>query len=191
MFPFWESIVAPVIRATGAKRFVEIGALRGENTQQIIDRLSEWVGFTPLQNVTGEPAISLPLGYDTIVGDGGHPLSGGQRQLIALARAVVGEPPLVVLDEPNSNLDGPGEEALVNCVNALKRKGSTVILVSHRPQLVRNLDKLLLIKDGELVAFGESEDVWKELGRPVVIKRGAIPAEPGAAAMIEAASHAG
>ena len=114
----------------------------------------------------------LPLGYDTRIGDGGHQLSGGQRQLIALARAVVGEPPFLVLDEPNSNLDGPGEEALSACLNRLKSAGSTIILISHRPQLVRQLDKLLLLKEGQLVSFGVAEDVWKELGRPVVVKRG-------------------
>lgn len=115
----------------------------------------------------------LPLGYDTVIGEGGHPISGGQRQLIALARAVVGLPPLVVLDEPNSNLDGPGEDSLMKCLDRLKEIGSTVILVSHRPQLVRQLDKLLLIKEGQMVAFGDSGDVWKDLGRPVVVKRGA------------------
>ncbi len=114
----------------------------------------------------------LPLGYDTRVGEGGHQLSGGQRQLIAVARAVVGEPPFLVLDEPNSNLDGPGEEALAACLNRLRSAGSTIVLVSHRPQLVRQLDKLLLLKDGQLVSFGAADEVWKELGRPVVVKRG-------------------
>jgi len=114
----------------------------------------------------------LPLGYDTRIGEGGHQLSGGQRQLIALARAVVGEPPFLVLDEPNSNLDGPGEEALAACLNRLRAAGSTIILVSHRPQLVRQLDKLLLLKDGQLVSFGNADEVWKELGRPVMVKRG-------------------
>ena len=111
----------------------------------------------------------LPLGYDTLIGDGGHPLSGGQRQLVALARAVVGLPSLVVLDEPNANLDGPGEEALMRCIGRLKEVGSTVVVISHRPQLVRGLDKLLLLKEGQLVAFGESEEIWRELGRPTPV----------------------
>ena len=115
----------------------------------------------------------LPRGYDTRVGEGGHQLSGGQRQLIALARAVVGDPRFLVLDEPNSNLDGPGEEALTNCLNTLREGGTTTVLISHRPHLVRHLDKLLLLKDGALVSFGATEDVWSELGRPVVVKRGA------------------
>ena len=133
----------------------------------------------------------LPLGYDTPIGDGGHPLSGGQRQLVALARAVVGRPALVVLDEPNASLDGPGEDALVQCVGRLKEAGSTVVLISHRPQLVRSLDRLLLIKDGEMVAFGENEDVWKELGRPVAVKRGAaLAALAERTALSEAPSHA-
>lgn len=119
----------------------------------------------------------LPLGYDTRVGEGGHQLSGGQRQLIALARAVVGEPRLLVLDEPNSNLDGPGENALTSCLEHLRQAGTTIVLVSHRPHLVRNLDKLLLLKDGALVSFGVTEDVWAEMGRPVVVKRGAAKIE--------------
>lgn len=114
----------------------------------------------------------LPRGYDTRVGEGGHQLSGGQRQLIALARAVVGDPRFLVLDEPNSNLDGPGEEALGACLEQLRAGGTTIVLVSHRPHLVRNLDKLLLLKDGALVAFGATADVWSELGRPMVVKRG-------------------
>lgn len=119
----------------------------------------------------------LPLGYDTQVGEGGHQLSGGQRQLIALARAVAGEPRLLVLDEPNSNLDGPGESALLSCLQALRESGTTIVLISHRPQLVRSLDKLLLLKDGALVSFGATDDVWAEMGRPVVVKRGAARIE--------------
>lgn len=122
----------------------------------------------------------LPLGYDTRIGEGGHQLSGGQRQLIALARAVVGEPSFLVLDEPNSNLDGPGEEALAACLSRLRAAGSTIVLISHRPQLVRQLDKLLLLKDGQMVSFGPADEVWKELGRPVVVKRGTPDSVEGA-----------
>lgn len=120
----------------------------------------------------------LPMGYDTVIGEGGHPISGGQKQLIALARAVIGRPSLVVLDEPNSNLDGPGEDALRGCIEQLRSAGSTVVLVSHRPNLVQGLDKILLLKDGEVVAFGDAPDVLQELGRPVVKRRVREPDGP-------------
>lgn len=120
----------------------------------------------------------LPQGYDTMIGEGGFQLSGGQRQLVALARAVVGKPALVVLDEPNSNLDGPGEEALASCIQHLRDNGSTLVLISHRPQIVRHLDKLLLLKEGQLVSFGKSEEVWEKLGRPAIVKRVAAVDDP-------------
>ena len=115
--------------------------------------------------------LRLPQGYDTVVGAGGFALSGGQRQLIGLARAVAGNPAMVVLDEPNANLDGPGEGALMNCIAKLGEAGTTVVMISHRPNLVNQLDKTVLLKEGEMVAFGETEDVYARLGRPVLVKK--------------------
>jgi PrtD family type I secretion system ABC transporter len=117
--------------------------------------------------------LRLPKGYDTEIGDGGHPISGGQRQLIALARAVAGNPSLVVLDEPNSNLDGPAEEALVACMAQLKERGVTVVLITHRPNLVRDLDHAVVLREGEVVSAGSTENVFKRLGRPIVVKSAA------------------
>jgi ABC-type protease/lipase transport system fused ATPase/permease subunit len=115
--------------------------------------------------------LRLPRGYDTQIGPGGHPISGGQRQLIGLARAVVGNPSLVVLDEPNSNLDGPGEDALRSCVRALEEAGTTLVMISHRSDLVQQMRKVVLLKDGEVVGFGETEEVYRKLGRrPTVVK---------------------
>ncbi|MEJ8572053.1 ATP-binding cassette domain-containing protein [Microbaculum marinum] len=118
-----------------------------------------------------EMILRLPMGYDTLIGPGGHPVSGGQRQLIGLARAVVGSPSMVVLDEPNSNLDGPGEDALMRCVASLKASGVTVVMVSHRASLIRQLDKTVLLKEGQMVGFGETEEVYAQLGRPVLVKK--------------------
>jgi ATP-binding cassette subfamily C protein/ATP-binding cassette subfamily C protein EexD len=107
--------------------------------------------------------LRLPQGYDTEIGDGGQHLSGGQRQLIGLARAMFGSPKLVVLDEPNSNLDGDAEQALIRGLEELKRRGTTVVLVSHRPTLVQGVDKVLLMRDGAVEAFGPRAEVLKRL----------------------------
>lgn len=114
--------------------------------------------------------LRLPKGYETPL-DENLLFSGGQRQLIALARAIIGQPAVVVLDEPNSNLDGPGEEALVACIQNLKERGTTVILITHRPNLVVHLDHAAVLRDGMMVSFGTTEDVFKRLGRPTVIKK--------------------
>lgn len=110
-----------------------------------------------------EMILRLPQGYDTEIGDGGQHLSGGQRQLIGLARAMFGNPKMVVLDEPNSNLDGDAEQALIRGLEQLRARGTTVILVSHRPTLVQGVDKVLLLRDGAVEAFGPRAEVLKRL----------------------------
>ncbi len=114
--------------------------------------------------------LRLPRGYDTLIGPGGYPISGGQKQLVGLARAVVGNPSLVVLDEPNSNLDGPGEDALRTCVRALEKAGTTLVMISHRSDLVQQMKRVVLLREGEVVGFGETEAVYRKLGRPVIVK---------------------
>ena len=113
-----------------------------------------------------EMILRLPQGYDTRLGDAGGTLSGGQRQRIALARALYGTPCFVVLDEPNANLDADGEAALAAALRELKRRGSTVVVVSHRPALMSQLDKLAILRDGALEAFGPTSSVSTRL-RPV------------------------
>jgi ABC-type protease/lipase transport system fused ATPase/permease subunit len=112
--------------------------------------------------------LRLPQGYDTPVGEAGAILSGGQRQRIGLARALYGAPRLVVLDEPNAHLDAAGEDALKAAIQALKARGTTVIVVGHRPGLMAQLDKLGVLHDGELPAFGPAGAVLARLhGAPV------------------------
>ena len=107
--------------------------------------------------------LRLPDGYDTVIGPNGGVLSGGQRQRIGLARALYGNPVLVVLDEPNSNLDEQGEQALANAMLALKRNKATVIVVTHRNNILSQVDKLLILSDGELVVYGKKDLVIAHL----------------------------
>lgn len=105
----------------------------------------------------------LPFGYDTVIGEGGHALSGGQQQRIALARALFGSPKLLVLDEPNSNLDTAGERALLAAITAARNEGTTVVLIAHRPSVIGIADKILVLKDGMVEQFGERTDVIKTI----------------------------
>jgi len=110
-----------------------------------------------------EMILRFPKGYDTPIGEAGGLLSGGQRQRIGLARAVYGDPVLVVLDEPNANLDDVGEAALVQTVRELKAKGRTVFLITHRPGIVAVADRLLLLRDGRVQAEGPRDVVLAAL----------------------------
>jgi ATP-binding cassette subfamily C exporter for protease/lipase len=106
-----------------------------------------------------EMILRMPKGYDTPIGEAGGVLSGGQRQRVALARALYGDPKLVVLDEPNANLDDVGEAALARAVQQMRARGTTVVLVTHRPGAVALADRLLLLADGVVQAEGPRDAV--------------------------------
>jgi ABC-type protease/lipase transport system fused ATPase/permease subunit len=106
-----------------------------------------------------ETILKLPKGYETPIGDGGVVLSGGQRQRLALARALYGRPCLVILDEPNSNLDGEGEAALARALQTMKANGQTVVIVTHKPQAMRYVDKVMVLVNGMKTEFGDRDEI--------------------------------
>ena len=109
-----------------------------------------------------EMILKLPQGYDTVIDAVGGVLSGGERQRVGLARAVYGDPKLVLLDEPNSNLDELGEMALQNAIDALKEKKTTVIVITHRRGILSELDKILLMRDGRMLSFAPRDEALKQ-----------------------------
>jgi ATP-binding cassette subfamily C exporter for protease/lipase len=128
--------------------------------------------------------LRFPKGYDTSIGEAGSLLSGGQRQRIGLARAIYGDPVLVVLDEPNANLDDAGEAALLATIRQLKAKGSTVFLITHRPGAVAVADRILMLHDGRVQADGPRDAVIAALQAAA---KAAAPTAPAAAPAAPAA----
>jgi PrtD family type I secretion system ABC transporter len=122
-----------------------------------------------------EVILSWPKGYDTMLGDAGFSPSGGQRQRLAIARALYGNPRYVVLDEPNANLDEVGEQALIQAMHHLRERGATVIVTTHRPRLIGIVDYMLVLKDGRQVGFGPPKDLFEAVKK-------ALPPDAGSAA---------
>jgi len=118
--------------------------------------------------------LALPGGYETRIGEGAHQLSAGQAQRIALARALYGDPALIVLDEPNSALDAEGEAALIHAVSTLRARKAAVLIVAHRPQILANADRLLVLAAGEIVHHGPREAVLEAL-REAAARANVVP----------------
>ena len=110
-----------------------------------------------------EMILHLPEGYDTVLNSNAGALSAGQRQRVGLARAIYGQPKLVILDEPNSNLDDQGERDLLAALRRMKESGRTVIVITHRTSILSVVDKLLVMKDGAVVKFGDKDEVLKAM----------------------------
>lgn len=111
-----------------------------------------------------EMIVRMPAGFDTVIGDEGATLSAGQRQRLALARALYGDPFLVVLDEPNANLDAEGDAALTRAIAGVRERGGVAIVIAHRPSALAGVDKVMVLADGQMRGFGPKEEV---LGQPV------------------------
>lgn len=137
-----------------------------ENIARFGEVDSEKVIVTAKRAGIHEMILRLPQGYDTPLGDGGAGLSGGQKQRLGLARAMYGDPSLIMLDEPNSNLDEVGEGALIEAIGDLHKQGKTVVIISHKNSILATTTKLLLLVDGKAQLFGPTAQVLDRLRKP-------------------------
>ena len=162
-----------------------------ENISRFLDGVgdSEIVAAATLSGAH-EMITTLAEGYDTDVGDGGNGLSGGQRQRVGLARAVFREPSLIVLDEPNSNLDAHGEQALANCIQEMKKRGKTIVLVTHKANLLAMSDKALMLVNGQIEKFGPTREIFAQAQQQAAAQQQAqqkkpnVPADGAAPAVV-------
>jgi ATP-binding cassette subfamily C protein EexD len=131
-----------------------------------------------------EMILQLPDGYDTVIGSDGVNLSGGQRQRVGLARAIYGAPRLIILDEPNSNLDEVGERALAQAIREIKATGATIFIITHRTSILSQLDRLLVMNGGAISLYGPRELVMAELNKQQqAAQQKTVPAAPGVSSM--------
>ncbi|NGZ86529.1 type I secretion system permease/ATPase [Duganella aceris] len=135
------------------------GGTVSENIARFGDIDAEKVVLAAKRAGVHDMVLQLPKGYDTVLGDGGLGLSGGQRQRLGLARTLYGDPSVIVLDEPNSNLDDIGEHALVQAIMDLRQRGKTIVLVTHRTNIIGATNKLLVLRDGTAAMYGPTKDV--------------------------------
>jgi ABC-type protease/lipase transport system fused ATPase/permease subunit len=121
---------------------------------------------------------TMPEGYNTQIGDGGQSLSGGQRQRIGLARALYRMPTIVILDEPNASLDAEGESALLGALQSLKAANRTVILITHKTNILAMVDKILILNQGQMTAFGDRDEIFSKLLAPRAVASQTVPSTP-------------
>ena len=140
-----------------------IARFRGDVTDEQVIRAATLAGADELIRRTAK-------GYDTEVGEGGVTLSAGQRQRVGLARAMLGDPAFVVLDEPNASLDAEGEDALMKAIEAMKAAGATVVIISHKISIFRLADKMAMLRDGRLEQFGPRDQVMNRFAKPAEVR---------------------
>lgn len=140
-----------------------IARFRSDVTDEEVVRAAQLAGAHDL-------ILRMPKGYETEVGEGGHTLSAGQRQRVGLARAMLGDPAFIVLDEPNASLDAEGEDALMKALDAMKTNGATVVIISHKPAIFRAADKMLVLREGRIELFGPREQVMARLMKPTEVR---------------------
>ncbi|WP_257197862.1 MULTISPECIES: type I secretion system permease/ATPase [unclassified Bradyrhizobium] len=141
-----------------------------ENIARFRDGVEDWMVIDAAKAAdVHEMIVRLPSGYNTVIGEGGVGLSAGQRQRIGLARALFGNPWLVVLDEPNSNLDAEGEQALTKAILEVRQRKGVVVVIAHRPSALVAVDHILALSEGVVQAFGPKEAVLKRITRPASI----------------------
>ena len=172
----------------------EVGLFAGtvrENISRMQEAPDEKVIEAARLSLAHEMIAKLPEGYETELGEGGAGLSGGQRQRLGLARAVFGVPSLIILDEPNANLDQAGEAALAESILELKKRGSTLLIVGHRPSTIAQADKILLLAEGEVAAFGPRNEVLETMRNAARTRTEPADDDPAVATPREDAEAAG
>ena len=172
----------------------EVGLFAGtvrENISRMQEAPDEKVIEAARLSLAHEMIAKLPEGYETKLGEGGAGLSGGQRQRLGLARAVFGVPSLIILDEPNANLDQAGEAALAESILELKKRGSTLLIVGHRPSTIAQADKILLLAEGEVAAFGPRNEVLETMRNAARTQTEPADDDPAVATPREDAESAG
>jgi ATP-binding cassette subfamily C protein len=154
-----------------------LDATVGENIARLRDAHPQAIIEAAARAGIHDAIMRLPNGYATRIGDAGFVLSGGQRQRLALARALFGSPKLLVLDEPNANLDDEGERILLNAVRRAQAESASVLMIAHRPSLMTVADKLLVLKDGIVERFGTREKVMDAVRAPAIqlVRGGTAP----------------
>jgi len=154
------------------------GTVRNNIARFLPDATDEEVVAAAQQANAHELILRLPKGYETELGEGGAVLSAGQRQRVGLARTLFGNPKVIILDEPNANLDQDGETALLAALERAKKRGATIIMISHKPAMFSLADKILVLVSGQISDYGPRDEVLGRLMKKQQPQKSQKPEEP-------------